>query len=47
VTGVRPAAVVFALSLAVVIVGLIRSFFQPSSRRRPGPTVRAPEAVGR
>jgi methionine sulfoxide reductase heme-binding subunit len=39
ITGVRPAAVVFALSLAVVIVGMIRSFFSPSSRPRPRPTV--------
>jgi sulfoxide reductase heme-binding subunit YedZ len=45
VTGVRPAAIVFALSLAVVVAGLIRSFFSPSSQRRPGPTVRAPERL--
>jgi sulfoxide reductase heme-binding subunit YedZ len=43
VTGVRPAAVVLALSLAVVMAGLARGFFTPSSRRRPGPTVQTPE----
>lgn len=38
VTGIRPAAVVFALSLAVVVAGVVRTFASPSSRR-PGPRV--------
>jgi sulfoxide reductase heme-binding subunit YedZ len=45
VTGVRPAAVVLGLGLAVLIAGLIRNFFSPSSRRRPGPTVQTHERV--
>jgi sulfoxide reductase heme-binding subunit YedZ len=45
VTGVRPAAVVFALSLAVIVAGLIRSLFPASSRRRPGPKVQPSERL--
>ena len=44
VTGIRPAAIVFALSLAVMLAGLSRSSF-PSSRRRPGPMVRSSERL--
>jgi sulfoxide reductase heme-binding subunit YedZ len=45
VTGVRPAAVIFALTLAVVIAAIVRSLLTPSSRRRPGSAVQTHERL--